>query len=47
VVVIGVGESLNNIGLALTLLVIARVITTLGVARARGMDVELADPHAR
>lgn len=41
-VVIGFGESLNNIALALCLVAIARIITTLGAARDPS---ELVDPR--
>ena len=47
VVVVGVGESLNNIGLALALLVIAGIGVSIGTGRARGAapSAELTDPH--
>jgi len=40
--VIGVGESLANIGLGLVILILARIIVALGAARAS--DGELVDP---
>jgi hypothetical protein len=46
-VVIGVGESLNNIGLGLVWLVMATIVATLGASRARANGAELTDPHAR
>jgi uncharacterized membrane protein YfcA len=48
VVVVGIGESLNNVGLGLGLLVNAAIITTIGAVRAgssRTANAELADPH--
>jgi len=49
-VVVGVGESLHNLGLGLVLLVIASIATTIGAARcAPRADLggsELHDPHA-
>jgi len=50
-VVAGVGESLNNLGLGLVLLVIATLATVVGRLRsgapAGTSGAELADPHAR
>ena len=50
-VVEGVGESLNNIGLGLVLLVIATIATVVGRARSgasvAASGAELTDPHAR
>ena len=50
IVVIGVGESLTNIGLGLVMLVMAWIATSLGAARsrsiARSAGAELTDPHA-
>lgn len=43
--IIGVGESLANIGLALGMLVIATILTTLGAARGGSDDAELVDPR--
>ena len=48
VVVVGVGESLTNIGLGLVLLVMARILITLGAFRlGPGSEAraDLADPH--
>lgn len=47
-VVVGTGESLCNIGLALVMLVMARIATSLGAYRwgSRG-PAALHDPHAR
>lgn len=45
VVVIGVGESLVNIGAGLVWLVMATIVTTFGAARTP--SAELADPHQR
>ena len=42
---VGVGESLTNIGLGLVMLVAAAIMIAIGTAR-RG-TVELADPHLR
>lgn len=50
IVVVGVGESLCNIGLGLAFLVVAAIGVTVGAMRAgpsRGSGAELADPHAR
>ena len=44
-VVIGVGESLTNIGAGLVWLVMARIVVTLGASRARASGAELTDPH--
>ena len=48
-VIVGVGESLNNIALAVMLLTIAAIATVIGKARpgwsASGNGAELADPH--
>lgn len=44
-VVIGVGESLVNIGAGLVWLVLATITATYGVARARSTGADLADPH--
>jgi len=44
-VVIGTGESLCNIGLALVLLVMARAATAIGAHRSRGTGASLVDPH--
>jgi hypothetical protein len=41
-VVVGVGESLHNIALALCMLILARIITTFGAARDPS---ELVDPR--
>ncbi len=45
-VVIGIGESLNCLALALVTLVIAGIAMTAGAARKGAPDAELADPHA-
>jgi hypothetical protein len=45
-VVVGVGESLHCIGLALVSLVMATIATTAGAARRGAAEAELADPHA-
>lgn len=47
-VVAGVGESLNNIGLGIGMLVIATIIRVYGVSRggAPSGGAELHDPHA-
>ena len=43
----GIGESLNNIGLALSLLIIATIAATIGAARAgRSHDAARADAAA-
>jgi hypothetical protein len=44
--VVGVGESLNNIGLGLCMLVLARIIVTFGAARDADSASELVDPRA-
>lgn len=41
-VVVGLGETLNNVALALCLMILARIITTLGAARDPS---ELVDPR--
>jgi hypothetical protein len=41
---IGVGESLNNIGLALCMMVLARIIIAFGAARDTGSPSELINP---
>ena len=49
VVVAGIGESLNNIGLGLALLIVASIITAVGRHRATSHDAscaDLTDPHA-
>lgn len=47
-VVIGVGESLNNIGQGLAWLVLATIIATYGSARRSSAgSAELTDPHGR
>jgi hypothetical protein len=47
-VVIGVGESLVNIGLGVGMLVMAWTATAIGTSRAGGIGKpELHDPHAR
>jgi hypothetical protein len=43
-VVMGVGESLNNIGLGLALLIVAAIATAIGRLRA-GTSADLTDPH--
>lgn len=45
IVVIGVGESLVNIGAGLVWLVMATIVATFGAARARANAAELTDPH--
>ena len=42
--IIGVGESLVNVGLALCMLILARIITAFGAARDG--DAALVDPRA-
>jgi hypothetical protein len=44
-VVIGVGESLHNIGAGLVWLVMATIVATFGASRSRANGAELADPH--
>lgn len=45
-VIVGIGESLNNIGLALVLLVISGLAMSIGAARrAATAGPELTDPH--
>ena len=44
-VVVGTGESLNNVGLALVSLVIARTAIAVGAWRARSSGASLVDPH--
>lgn len=47
-VVVGTGESLCNVGLALVLLVFSRIAISFGTYRAGGSTAaELADPHVR
>ena len=43
---VGVGESLVNIGAGLFILVLATIITTLGAYRDDRSDAELVDPRA-
>jgi hypothetical protein len=44
--VVGVGESLVNIGLGLAFLIVAAIATTIGTLRAGKSDgAELVDPH--
>jgi hypothetical protein len=43
--IVGVGESLCNIGLALVMLVASTIATTVGTARAGAQGATLADPH--
>ena len=42
---IGVGESLNCVGLALTCMVLAGIIATIGRARTGAKSADLTDPH--
>lgn len=44
-VVVGFGESLNNVGLALVLVILARIVVTLGAARDPEAEGELVDPR--
>jgi hypothetical protein len=44
-VVVGFGESLHNVGLALCIMVLARIIVTLGAARDPSAPSELVDPR--
>jgi hypothetical protein len=46
VVIGGIGESLNNLGLGLALLVIATIVTAIGRARTGSSPADLTDPHA-
>ena len=46
VVIVGVGESLNNIGLGLCLLVIATIATVVGLSRRGANRASAVDPHA-
>jgi hypothetical protein len=41
-IVVGFGEALNNVGLALCMMILARIIVTLGATRERS---ELVDPR--
>jgi hypothetical protein len=43
--IVGVGEAMNCIGLALAMLVASTIATSVGVARASSQNAELADPH--
>jgi hypothetical protein len=45
-VVAGVGESLNNIGLAVGMLIVSQIAMSIGAARRSGTSAELTDPHA-
>jgi hypothetical protein len=42
---IGVGESLNNVALAVALMICARIITSVGAARDTDSASELVDPR--
>lgn len=44
--IVGTGESLNNVGLALCMLILARILITLGSARDTTAPSELVDPRA-
>jgi hypothetical protein len=44
-VVVGVGESMTNLGLGLMLVTLATVFSTVAAFRARTLGVELVDPH--
>jgi hypothetical protein len=44
-VVIGTGESLCNVALAMVMLVAARAATAIGAHRGRGTGAALVDPH--
>ena len=44
--IVGTGESLNNVGLALCILILARILITLGSARDTSAPSELVDPRA-
>ena len=46
IAVVCVGESLNNVGLALALLVMTTLITTVGAVRSANEKGELVDPRA-
>jgi hypothetical protein len=46
IAIIGVGESLVNVGLGLCMLILARIITALGAARDGESASELVDPTA-
>jgi len=46
VAIIGVGESLTNVGLGLGILILARIITAFGAARDAESASELVDPGA-
>jgi len=47
VAMIGVGESLNNVGLALCMVILSTIITTVGAARSgKNGKSELVDPGA-
>jgi hypothetical protein len=43
---IGVGESLNNVALAIAILIVARIITSFGAGRDASSASELVDPRA-
>lgn len=43
--IVGFGESLNNVGLALVILILARIVLTLGAARDPDAASELVDPR--
>jgi hypothetical protein len=45
--VIGAGESLVNIGLGLAILILARIVITIGAARDADAAAELVDPQQR
>jgi hypothetical protein len=44
-VVVGTGESLCNVGLALVVLVMARIATSVGIYRGTQSGASLVDPH--
>lgn len=44
-IVVGFGEALHNVGLALCIMVLARIIVTLGAARDPNAGGELVDPR--
>ncbi len=46
-VVVGTGESLCNVGLAMVMLVMARIATSVGTYRSARTGAQLVDPHAR